>query len=62
MSIIDVRDDILALDFEYDISIVLACQNILYVINDYFFYLINKEKINPKQYFAFYMIEPVRHF
>lgn len=31
MSIIDVRDDILALDFEYDISIVLACQNILYV-------------------------------
>lgn len=36
MSIIDVRDDILALDFEYDISIVLACQNILYVIDDLF--------------------------
>lgn len=53
MSIIDVRDDILALDFEYDISIVLACQNILYVINNYFFNLLTtKRKKNPKQYFA----------
>lgn len=58
MSIIDVRDDILALDFEYDISIVLACQNILYVFNDYFLNLSSKEKINPKQYFTFYIIEP----
>lgn len=49
MSIIDVRDDILALDFEYDISIVLACQNILYVVNDYFLNLLttkSKQTIN----------------
>lgn len=44
MSIIDVRDDILALDFEYDISIVLACQNILYVINDYFLKSFNNKE------------------